>query len=83
MATRSSSATSTDAKRDKFVTLAEKRTVNAIKAIRVIGKLGNRSHYAYDESDIRKIEKALIREVDTLKTRLSATRQTDEVDFKL
>ena len=73
----------TDGKREKFVSLAEKRTVNAIKAIRVIGKLGNRSHYTYDENDIRKIEKALTREIETLKGRLSSTRQKDVVDFKL
>src|SRR5665213_3059942 len=30
-------------KREKFVELAESRTINAIKAIRVIGKLGNPS----------------------------------------
>ena len=71
------------AKREKFVSLAEKRTINAIKAIRVIGKLGNRSHYAYDEADIRKIEKALLREIETLKARLSNTRQKEDVDFKL
>jgi hypothetical protein len=83
MAAKAGAATGGDAKREKFVALAEKRTVNAIKAIRVIGKLGNRSHYTYDEADIRKIEKALTREVETLKTRLSATRQTDSVDFRL
>jgi len=70
-------------KREKFVSLAEKRTVNAIKAIRVIGKLGNKSHYTYDENDIRKIEKALNREIEALKARLSNTRQKDVVDFKL
>jgi hypothetical protein len=76
-------AEAADSKRKKFVSLAEKRTVNAIKAIRVIGKLGNRSHYAYDDADIRKIEKALMREIDALKARLSNTRQKDIVDFKL
>ena len=30
-------------KREKFVELAENRTRNAIKAIRVIGKLGNKN----------------------------------------
>ena len=37
-------------KREKFVRLAQSRTVNAIKSIRVIGKLGNKSHYEYDET---------------------------------
>ena len=36
-------------KRQKFVKLAENRTRNAIKAIRVIGKLGNKNAYHFDE----------------------------------
>jgi hypothetical protein len=48
-------------KRDRFVKLAESRTAGAIKAIRVIGKLGNRSHYEYSEADVRKIAAALNR----------------------
>lgn len=73
----------TKSKRDKFVELAEKRTVNAIKAIRVIGKLGNRSAYDYDEEDVRKIVKALTDEIETLKTRMKATRRSSGVEFKL
>src|SRR5258707_754742 len=45
-------------KRRKFVELAENRTINAIKAIRVIGKLGNKNAYQFDDSeggDIRKL----------------------------
>ena len=71
------------AKRDKFVALAEKRTVNAIKAIRVIGKLGNRSAYEYDDEDVRKIVKALNDEIEALKLRMKSTKRSDGVDFKL
>jgi hypothetical protein len=46
-------------KRWKFVSLAESRTKNAIKAIRVIAKLGNKSAYQYDETDVKKIASAL------------------------
>jgi len=77
------SAKSHDFKRDKFVELAQKRTVNAIKAIRVIGKLGNRSAYAYDDADVRKIVKALNDEIETLKSRMKSTARSDGVDFKL
>ena len=70
-------------KRDKFVALAEKRTVNAIKAIRVIGKLGNRSAYEYDDEDVRKIVKALNDEIEALKLRMKSTKRSDGVDFKL
>lgn len=70
-------------KREKFVDLAEKRTKNAIKAIRVIAKLGNRNAYEYSESDVKKIANALNREVDALKARMLSTGSKDVVDFKL
>jgi hypothetical protein len=70
-------------KREKFVELAESRTVNAIKAIRVIGKLGNKNAYQFDDSDVQKIVKALGREVDALKVRMSTSGGKESVDFKL
>ncbi len=70
-------------KREKFVKLAEGRTVNAIKAIRIIGKLGNRNAYDYGEADVRKIVKALNDEVEALKNRMKTTKSSDGVDFKL
>jgi ribosomal protein L7/L12 len=70
-------------KRSKFVELAESRTVNAIKAIRVIGKLGNKNAYQFDDSDVQKIVRALNREIDALKARMSNTGGKESVDFKL
>jgi hypothetical protein len=70
-------------KRQKFVQLAESRTVNAIRAIRVIGKLGNRSHYQYDDADVRKIVSALTKEIDALKARMTEQGSRVAVEFKL
>lgn len=70
-------------KRKKFVQLAESRTINAIKAIRVIGKLGNRSHYQYSDADVKKIVTALTKEVDALKARMAEQGSRVIVDFKL
>lgn len=70
-------------KRTKFVELAESRTVNAIRAIRVIGKLGNKSHYDYTDNDVKKIVQALTREIDSLKARLTDKGAKNEVEFKL
>jgi hypothetical protein len=78
-----STAKSATARRDKFVELAENRTVNAIKAIRVIGKLGNKNAYQFDEIDVNKIIKALNKEVEALKARMSTTGGKESVDFKL
>lgn len=70
-------------KRLKFVELAESRTKNAIKAIRVIGKLGNKNAYQFDDADVTKIVKALSKELDALRARMSSTGAKESVDFKL
>lgn len=70
-------------KREKFVDLAQSRTVNAIKAIRVIGKLGNPSAYDYSEADVKKIAAALNREVEALKARMLTKSGRETVDFEL
>lgn len=75
--------TSTASKREKFVKLAESRTANAIKAIRVIGKLGNRNAYDYDDADVKKIVRALSEEIDALRNRMKTTKPADDIDFKL
>lgn len=72
-----------DQKRQKFVKLAESRTVNAIRAIRVIGKLGNKSHYQYDDTDVKKIVIALSKEIDALKARMTEQGNRVAVEFKL
>ena len=76
-------ASKSAAKREKFVELAERRTVNAIKAIRVIGKLGNRTAYDYSDADVTKIVKALNDEIEALKSRMKSSGRPDSIEFKL
>jgi hypothetical protein len=70
-------------KRTKFVELAERRTINAIRSIRVIGKLGNPFAYDYDETDIKKIVSALSKEVDDLRLKMMKKGSKASVEFKL
>ena len=63
--------------------LAERRTVNAIKAIRVIGKLGNRSVYEYGEADVNKIVRTLIKEAEALKVRMLTKEGKNTIEFVL
>lgn len=80
----SPSATSTKAeRRQKFVKLAQNRTKNAIRAIRVIGKLGNKNAYQFDEFDVQKIVRALNKEIEGLKARMSQTGTKDTIEFEL
>ena len=70
-------------KRSKFVELAGRRTVNAIKAIRVIGKLGNKSAYDYSEADVKKIASTLSKEIEALKARMLSTGTKETIEFEL
>jgi len=70
-------------KRDKFTALAEKRTKNAIKAIRIIAKLGNKNAYDYSEADVKRIAGALKDEIEALRARMLSTGTNEAVDFKL
>lgn len=70
-------------KREKFVELAESRTRNAIRAIRIIGKLGNKNAYQYDDSDVQKIARALGKEIESMRARMLQSGGKEAVDFKL
>jgi ribosomal protein L7/L12 len=70
-------------KREKFIELAEGRTRNAIRAIRVIAKLGNKNAYDFTDADVNKIAKALMREVEQMKARMSSAGGKESVDFTL
>jgi hypothetical protein len=70
-------------KRAKFVELATSRTRNAIRAIRVIAKLGNKNAYDYTPEDVRKIASALTKEIEAMKARMQQSGGKDLVDFEL
>jgi ABC-type Fe3+-hydroxamate transport system substrate-binding protein len=70
-------------KRAKFVELATARVNRAIKDIRLIGNLSNRSSYEYNDDDAKKILRALQREVDALKARFGDVGGGNESTFTL
>jgi hypothetical protein len=66
------------------VRLAEARTRKAIRDLRLIGNLSNRSNYSYGEEDVRKIFRALTEELRRAQRRFESTGgDAAEVDFKL
>ncbi len=70
-------------KRLKFVELAEARVNRAIKDIRLIGNLSNRSAYAYTDEDVRKMFRVLQKELDAAKSKFSGESGGRESDFRL
>ena len=65
----------TSEKRQKFVTLAERRVDNAIRSISRIGNLANRHAYEYAEIDVKKIVGTLEAEVVRVKAQFAASKE--------
>jgi len=73
----------TNDKHAKFRELAEGRTNRAIEAIARIGNLSNRQLYEWEDSELRKISKALKDSVNEVEKRFTAPRGKPENKFKL
>jgi len=69
--------------RSKFVRLANARVNKAIKSIRIIGNLSNRSNYSYTGADVERIFRALNQEIKSCRQRFSSDKTGDEGDFKI
>ena len=54
-------------KTDKFIFLANKRVNKAIKVLKLIGNLANKKNYSYSDEQVKKIIKALQKEVDSIR----------------
>ena len=65
----------TSGKRQKFVTLAEKRVDNAICSISRIGNLANRNVYEFADTDVKKIVGAVEAEVVRVKAQFAASKE--------
>ena len=67
----------------KFKKLAENRVNNAIKQIRLVGNLANKSNYTYNEEQAKKIINTLSSEINELKVRfrLNMNKQSKEFTF--
>ena len=70
-------------KRQKFRELAEKRTNKAIEAIRLIGNLSNRQLYEWEETEVKKIVKALRDSLNEVEARFSQPAGRRGGEFKL
>jgi hypothetical protein len=70
-------------KRKKFIQLAEARVNRAIKDLRLIGNLANKSAYEYGDEDAKKIFRALQKELDSARGRFGVDGTAKEEGFKL
>lgn len=56
-------------KRDNFLKLGNARVAKVLKGIKLLGNLSNRSTYAYEDSDVTALRKALVTEVENVLSR--------------
>jgi|TARA_R110002049_G_scaffold122325_1_gene277154 hypothetical protein len=70
-------------KRKKFIELAEKRVNKALKQLQLIGNLSNKRNYDYDQSDYKKIFRAIDEEVKSMKQKFIDADKDDKSKFKL
>ena len=69
-------------KREIFVKLSNSRLKSALKSIRLIGNLGNKSHYEYTENDKKIIEDALRDSVKDAMSRFRVDKKKNEFLIK-
>jgi len=72
-----------EADREKFVELAEKRVTRALKDLKLIGNLSNKSNYSYTKTDSDKIYKTLKQALDEMKGRFDSKGAGEGETFKL
>ena len=70
-------------KRAKFVELVQARVNRTVRDIRLIGNLSNRSAYTYSDDDVRKVFRALQKELDAAKARFGGDGASKEDGFQL
>lgn len=71
-----------NAKREKFIRLAESRVNKALNDIRLIGNLSNKNNYDYEQADVNKIISTLEQEVRSVKKKFETVQQNNK-KFKL
>ena len=70
-------------KREKFITLANKRVSKVLKQINLISNLSNTNNYEYTQDEVRQIIKALETSFHQCKESFSKKNQEDTQVFKL
>ena len=70
-------------KKDKFIKLAEARVNDAINKLQSIGKLANKRNYTYEETQAKKIVRALKRSVKDVETAFLSPDEAKNTGFTL
>ena len=69
--------------RERFIDLANKRVTKTIRDLRLVGNLANKNVYKYEDADVKKILKALSRELAAVKARFEGDNKDNSAIFSL
>jgi len=73
-----------ESKVDRFTRLAQARTTNVLRSIRILGNLSNTSNYSYTPEQVRKIFSAIRAQLDNAESKFDAgARKSVSEKFKL
>ena len=72
-----------ETKREKFVRMAEARTIKVISMVRLLGNCSNRLAYEYSEKDVAKIFNAIESAVSDAKKRFKSSPSGNAQVFSL
>ena len=72
-----------NAKREKFVELAEARVNRTIKDLQLIGNLSNRSAYDFTDADVKKMFAAIQKAFETARGRFGREGDVGAGEFRL
>ena len=70
-------------RRARFVELAEKRTEKALRQIKLISNLADKSNYEYSKADVDKVLQALRKAIDDCEARYEFGGKDENEVFKL
>ncbi len=68
-------------RRDRFLSVAERRTKEIMHKIRLLGNCSNKSAYQYQEEEVERIFEAIQEELDAARARFQPVKK--EIDFSL
>jgi hypothetical protein len=71
MDSQNSAKTPRKSKRERFLAVAQRRTVRVLEAVQRLGKCGNTAAYEYSKADVEKIFGAIQAELDRARARFS------------
>ena len=71
-----------ESKEERFIRVAEARTIKIIEMVRLLGNCSNKNNYAYKQADVKKIFDRIEKDLTEAKRKFSENEQPSQ-SFRL